>query len=75
MPNGVMPKPQTGTPILPMQFAGKVHVGLASCPERNVAVVAEAPGDGRAGAVPAVPTGKGVGLGKSILYFPPKLNL
>ena len=45
--------------ILPVQLAGKVSVGLAARPERNVAVVAEAAGDGRAasatGAVPAVP--------------------
>ena len=38
-----------------MQLAGKVPVCLAARPERNVAVVAEATGDARAGAVPAVP--------------------
>ena len=38
-----------------MQLAGKVPVCLAARPERDVAVVAEAAGDARAGALPAVP--------------------
>ena len=49
-----------------MQLAGKVPVGLAACPERDVAVVAESPGDGRATVIPAVPTRKK----KSSLKFP-----
>ena len=53
-----------------MQLAGKVPVGLAACPERDVAVVAESPGDGRATFIPAVPTRKK----KSSLKFPARTN-
>ena len=38
-----------------MQLAGKVPICLAAGPERDVAVVAEAAGDARAGTLPAVP--------------------
>ena len=52
-----------------MQLAGEVPVGLSACAERDVAVVAEAAGDGRAahGVVPAVPESKA-----TYSNFPPK---
>ena len=42
-----------------VQLAGEVAVGLAAGAERNVAVVAESPGDARAALPVAVPAGEG----------------